>query len=190
VLGSIFSRAAVQIDIRKACETIMRVEMTENNCIAEIERLWPCPGDRPSIGLLDSIGYALQLHPISARLWCLRGDIWQLQLWDEQFDPNMALECYEKALAVDRTNADANLEVGYLYDVYFNDFVKAEGAFRKAIASGASHTGYFGLARVLAQQGRSEEALNTLAPDQCPYNKNPEIQDLIREISEGLWSDH
>ena len=48
---------------------------------------------------------------------------------------------------------------------------------------------YFGLARVLAEQGKQTEALRVLAPDSCPFYHTPKVQTLRDEIAAGQWDD-
>jgi hypothetical protein len=46
---------------------------------------------------------------------------------------------------------------------------------------------YFGLARVLAEQGKCQEALRVLAPYHCPFHSEIEIDILREEIEAGEW---
>jgi hypothetical protein len=59
--------------------------------------------------------------------------------------------------------------------------------FRKAIELGAGAGSWVGLARVLAEMGRREEALTLLAADTCPHASVREVVDVRGEIKDGRW---
>jgi hypothetical protein len=164
--------------------------MTEQQYLERIADLWPCAGETPTQELVELGTAAVNDFPSSPGLLCLRGDLYQLEVpaGSDHFDPNIPLQLYQRALSLDNANADALTEIGYIYDTYFDDYARAEGAFRAAIALGSDHMSYSGLARVLAEVGRSNEALSLLSPDQCPYSDHPSIRDLRREIVEGCWA--
>jgi tetratricopeptide (TPR) repeat protein len=164
--------------------------MSATSKVESIMRIWPSEGAAPSNRLLRLMERAVGLHPCSARLWCLRGDLYQLQFAhpSREFDPRIPLRYYKKALVLNNRLADAHNEIGYLYDVYFEEYAQAECAFRAAISLGGDHTSYYGLARVLAEMGRSDEALSSLSPAQCPYINHPDINVVRTEIASQLWS--
>ncbi|QEH38191.1 hypothetical protein OJF2_67890 [Aquisphaera giovannonii] len=163
--------------------------MNESDYIRAASRLWPREGEVPADALISLVERAVREHPRSPELWCLKGDLLQLRFrpFDRDFDPRLPLECYETAIALDDRCADAHNEIGYLCDVYLDDFERAEAEFRRAIELGLDHTAYMGLARVLAQTGRAAEALALL--DSCPHGDNPEVVRLRGEISDGDWGD-
>jgi tetratricopeptide (TPR) repeat protein len=117
----------------------------------------------------------------------LRGDIYQRRVepWSPEFDPAIPLSYYKRAAALNPRSGDAHNELGYMYDVYFDDFPKAEAEFRKAIDLGWDYSSYYGLARVLAETGRLSEALSVLSSKNCPFSEHPKIVDLRREIDDG-----
>jgi uncharacterized protein HemY len=97
------------------------------------------------------------------------------------------LRCFDNAVTCDSRNWEAHEELGYVLDVYFDEHIKAEQAFRTAIELGAGRESYYGLARVLAQAGRTDDAILSLSDGVCPFHDDPEIQKLRTEIVGGDW---
>ena len=97
------------------------------------------------------------------------------------------LRCFKSALRCDPSNKEAYQELGYVLDTYFSDFGSAEKAFTRAIELGADHESYFGRARVLAQMGKADEAIDSLSENACPFHDHPTIQSLRSEILDGMW---
>ena len=129
---------------------------------------------------------ALQVFPHSAALWCLRGEL--IQLSDgSTLSSDDARASFEKAIELDPSFSSAYEEIGYYCDVVSKDFLRAEEAFRKAIALGAGGRSYEGLGRVLAQLGRMREALTLIRG--CPhYDAKGTLRELEKEIEDGMWS--
>jgi tetratricopeptide (TPR) repeat protein len=98
------------------------------------------------------------------------------------------LRCFENAIKCDPGNAEAYQELGYVLDVYLSDYDGAGQAFKKAIDLGAGHESYYGYARVLAQKGRTNDAINSLSETSCPFHDHPAIRALRSEIADGSWS--
>lgn len=90
--------------------------------------------------------------------------------------------------SLDAGCAEAHQELGFLHDLHRDDLVQSQELFRAAIALGAGPDSYYGLARVVAQQGRQQEACDLLAPENCPFASDPAIQELLGEIKAGMWS--
>jgi uncharacterized protein HemY len=153
----------------------------------KIERLWPRAGELPSRELVDLCSQAVAEHPESSTLWYDLGIIMDRCHEDYGFNAADFRRCFENAIECDPNNVEAFQELGYVLDVYFSEFASAEQAFRKAIELGAKHESYFGRARVLAQVGRTEDALNSLSEDACPFHDHPDIQKLRSEILDGIW---
>jgi uncharacterized protein HemY len=63
----------------------------------------------------------------------------------------------------------------------------AESAFRKAISVGGDAESYYGLARVLAELNRTDEALQLISDVECPYFDEPDLLMLRDEIASGMW---
>lgn len=131
---------------------------------------------------------ATAAYPHSAELWCLRGDALQMatDLTMSPF-PEEALACYERALDIDPASIEALESKGFFLDVAYDDFQAAERAFRQALALGGSVDTYVGLARVLAQAQRKQEALDLLDPSQCPFSDAQSVSTMRREIQKGIW---
>ena len=99
----------------------------------EIIRLWPKPGQRPSKDVLDVCLAAVSEYPSSSGLWyslgmamCRSGDAYG-------HTPEDCLRRFENAVACDPDNAEAHQEFGYVLDTYYDDYERAEVAFRRAI---------------------------------------------------------
>jgi tetratricopeptide (TPR) repeat protein len=132
--------------------------------------------------LLDE---ALREHPASSELWCLRGDVIYFS-HDDHFHPEDMLASYERAAELHPSCAEAYESIGRYHDVFSEDLPKAEEAFRKALTLGAGWVSVYGLARVLAQLDRREEALSLLG-EPIP-GEEADIADLRQEILSGLWN--
>lgn len=136
---------------------------------------------------LQILDEALRSFPDSPRLWFRRGVLIQLKN-EEPYPPiTDALLCFEKAASLDPFYAKAYEGAGYFHDVISQDLGLAEMAFRKAIELGAGVRSYVGLARVLAQLRRPEEAL-TLLKSFAADDKEGLIREMEKEIQEGQWT--
>jgi tetratricopeptide (TPR) repeat protein len=116
----------------------------------------------------------------------------QLAPPDVEFPPDEALRCYEKAISIDPKFHEAYESIGYYhdtkYDHTFSDFEISDQMFRKAIDMGAGPDSYIGLARVLAETGRTMDALALLEPPSCPYANEPAVKAIREEIAKGHWN--
>ena len=130
---------------------------------------------------------AVRRHPESPELWIMRGDVISFAPPEAGFPPDRPLKCYRKAISLDPCYANAYKAIGYHHDVWTENFRKAEAAFRKSIELGADEESYVGLARVLAQTGRKDEALDLLEPGNCEFYDDPEVTRMRREILKGEW---
>ena len=120
----------------------------------EIIRLWPKPEQSPSKDILDVCLAAVAEYPDSSTFWYDLGIIMHRCGDEYSYMPDDYLRCFENAVRCDLENAEAYQELGYMLDVYFDDYDRAEKAFRKAIELGAENESYCGLARVLRKRGR------------------------------------
>ena len=116
-------------------------------------------------------------------LWVALGDA--LQLSDDDYPIEEAVECYQTALRCDDSHFAAYEELGWVSEGVYEDLPKAEEYFRLAIQHGADETAMVGLARVLAQTGRESEALQVLR--ECEDQSMEEVAELRREIKSGVW---
>lgn len=158
----------------------------EEPFIDRLHDLWPEEGPA-SAEALELVEEAVRNVPRSARLWVMRGDL--LQLVDEPDEAQLerALASYQRALSIDHTFADAHEAIGYYCDALLDNYEDAEHGFRAAIRFGAGVESWFGLARVLAQDGRKGEALKMLHDDHSAHPGHPDLAQLRAEIEEGLW---
>jgi tetratricopeptide (TPR) repeat protein len=164
-------------------------EMTtsEQSYIDRIAAQWPRKWgeSKASLALVTLVEEAVSTFPKSAQLWCIRGDLVQLAPIEAQYGLADALLSYQTAIEIDPLFAEAYESIGYYYNVIDEDFAVCEAAFRKAIEFGSGMHSYVGLARVLAEQGKLDEALTILAPDYCPFHSEIEIDILREEIEAG-----
>ena len=138
---------------------------------------------------LRLVDQALAEHPTSAGLWNRRGDL--IQLLEDEAEPYSLADArtsYERARAVDPTDPQAYESLGYFFDAVAGRLGEAEGMFRKAIELGAGPSSWAGLARVLAQLGQVQEALDLLARSSCPCADARQVIDVRDDINEGFWS--
>lgn len=138
-----------------------------------------------TVVVLESVEKTLRRWPDSDELWCLRGDLIQLCEGETDYDLADVFCSYQNAVVINPHSAEAHESLGYFYDVFENEFEKAESAFRQAIEFGAGADSFLGLARVLAQAGKSEEALNLLSG--CPFCDEVKVENLKHDIKSGGW---
>jgi tetratricopeptide (TPR) repeat protein len=117
----------------------------------------------------------------------MRGDLIQMSVLEANYELADAAASYRQAVAVNPLFGEAYESIGYYYDVIEENFTVSETAFRKAVELKAGQNSYFGLARVLAEQGKREEVLQVLAPENCPFHSEFEIDILRDEIAEGQY---
>jgi tetratricopeptide (TPR) repeat protein len=124
-----------------------------------------------------------QFHPNEPELWDVLGDI--IQACDEDRPIEESIACYKRAIECEVTYAPAYESIAWAMDTYFNDFDGAENNFLTALQHGASDTARIGLSRVLAQRGRTNEAIAYL--DSCQDQTHPDVTEMRRQIVEGIW---
>jgi tetratricopeptide (TPR) repeat protein len=162
--------------------------METNEYLDEIDKLWPEPGKPPSRELVDFCVQAIAEHPESSTLWYDFGILMQRCGDDYAYEADDYLRCFEKSAKCNPNNAEAYRELGYVLDVYYSDYERADRAFKRAIELGADHESYLGRARVLAQLKKNDDAIHSLSENACPFHDHPEIQKLRSEIVDGIWS--
>lgn len=92
-----------------------------------------------------------------------------------------------KATELCPDSCEAWESLGFALDNVENDATGAEAAFRRAISLGGGEWSFAGLARVLAEAGRREEALRLLSESECPYHSHEEVVLMRTEIKAGSW---
>ena len=161
--------------------------MERDEYLDEMKRLWPEPGQIPAKEIVDLLLEAVAAFPESSDLWYNLGIIMDRCGDEYGYTHKDYLRCYENAIRCDPENAEAFQELGIALDVYCDDFVAAERALKQAIELGAGSESYEARARALAQMGKTQEALDSVADGNCPYSTRPEIQKLRAEIANGDW---
>jgi len=136
--------------------------------------------------MLAEVETLLQRSPDSAVLWRLRGHLLQLSTGDSRTLAS-ARESYERAIALDPSSANAHLSLAEFIDGVEDDPAAAEAHFRNALLRGAGTDAKLGLARVLAQLGRTTEALQELSSPQLAANED--AAELRDEIHAGLYQE-
>lgn len=155
--------------------------MSEDDYIDAIGEIWNRPAE--ALALADK---AVRDCPASVELWCMRGDLLHLIAIedDEAGDATQEiLRSYEQAVKIDPQYAEAHESIGYYYDEFTDELERAAAAFQEAIRLGAGKTAYLGLAQVLVELGDDQRALAAL--DQCPGGKDPDVEELRRQIAAG-----
>lgn len=137
----------------------------------------------------ELLEYYLSQHPEDERLWDARGDYIQRYGGNnEKWSFEEAKCSYLKSIECNKSYGRAYESLGYYYDVIENEYMVAESYFRKSIELEPSLYSYKGLARVLAQQNRDAEAIQSLSKSFCPFSEDIDIDILMDEIKEGYWS--
>jgi tetratricopeptide (TPR) repeat protein len=134
---------------------------------------------------LARVDRELANHPRNAQLWCLRGDLIQLGSGNA---PGLheAREAYERAASEDPSMVEAFESLGYFWDAIEDNPGRAEFYFRRGLELGGGASVYYGLARVLAQLGRPDEALELIAS--APAEIGMVLAELKSEIQAGDWA--
>ncbi len=159
--------------------------MDEEDAIEHLDELLAESKD----GLLEEcLPFSLEAvsnFPWSASLWYLRG----IALERSETPAQEVRACFEQAIEIDPGHAEANQELGYLLDVYFDHWEYAERCFRRAVSLGCGDESVLGLARVMAQAGRPEEAIRILDETNWSPQFGEDATKLRNEVLDGIW-DH
>jgi tetratricopeptide (TPR) repeat protein len=141
---------------------------------------------------LEQVEHALAEHPSSAALWNVRGDF--IQLSDDppaeldRWPLDQALASYQRAAEVAPNDPEAFESIGYFYDAVEDRPSDAEAPFRRALELGAGDVAAAGLARVLAELGRKDEALAFLAVARAADPDSDDLEEIEGEIRSGMWA--
>lgn len=105
---------------------------------------------------VEAVDDILEAQGASAELLVLRGQLIQLVAGDRPDELEEALACFEEALELDPSSAEAHEEIGHFLDDVAEDPAEAVPFFRKAIELGAGASAEEGLRDVLGQLSREE----------------------------------
>lgn len=100
------------------------------------------------IDVLDDI---LEAEGPSAEMLILRGQLIQLVADGREDELDEALACYQEAIELDPSSADAHEEIGHFLDDLADDPAEAVPYFRKALELGAGPSAQEGLESALSQ---------------------------------------
>jgi tetratricopeptide (TPR) repeat protein len=123
--------------------------------IAEIRKRVAAEGDAAPEDI-DQIDDLLEAEGPTVDLLILRGQLIQLLSDDDPEAMDEAFACYQEAVELDPSSAEANEELAHFLDDVADEPEEAEPFFRRAIELGAGETAREGLRDVLSQLGRSE----------------------------------
>ncbi len=100
---------------------------------------------------IDAIDDILEAEGVSVELLILRGQLIQLVADGSPDELEEAFACYQEALEIDPTSAEAHEEIGHFLDDVAEDPREAVVFFRKAIELGAGPSAHDGLREALSQ---------------------------------------
>lgn len=100
---------------------------------------------------IDAIDDILEAEGVSVELLILRGQLIQLVADGSPDELEEAFACYQEALEIDPTSAEAHEEIGHFLDDVAEDPREAVVFFRKAIELGAGPFAHDGLREALSQ---------------------------------------
>ena len=153
--------------------------------IREIEARWPEPERPPSAELMEIVEEAIDRCPHMTDLWLRRAELIQRCGADSPYEPGDALAGLEAAARIEPDNIAAHEAIAVFCEDMADDLPRAERAYLRAVDLHGGPWVYTGLARVLAKQGRFDEAAAALDPDFCPYGDEPGVEEARRRLAEG-----
>jgi tetratricopeptide (TPR) repeat protein len=158
--------------------------MTEDDYLEALSERWPRGGTETRDDTLQLVEEAIAAFPLSARLWCARGDLIQLSSGEAPYTLDDARASYEHALAIDPDDCEALQELGHFHYIDDNNAL-AEESFLRAIARGATMHAFLRLAELYLEEGRATEACDLLSPIRCPYHDDAEVSSLRTQAAEA-----
>ena len=124
-----------------------------------------------------------ETYPNEPELWDFLGDL--MQICKSHYPIEESMDCYRRAIECDRTYAPAHESLGWALDTYFDEFEESTRNFLLALEYGSGDSCRLGLARVLAQTGKTDVAILQL--NQCNDQTMSDVINLRREIEGGIW---
>lgn len=121
-------------------------------------------------------------YPNDPYLWDTLGDIAQM-VGFATIGNEFSLQCYLNAIAADPGYCPGHVSLGHWFDIA-EDYPKAKHHFETAIAFGAGDAARIGLAQILAQMGRDDDAYAIL--DGCAEPDAERVAQVRKEIAERL----
>jgi tetratricopeptide (TPR) repeat protein len=126
-----------------------------------------------------------ETHPNEPELWDFLGDL--MQVCESHYPIEASIDCYRRAIACDGMYAPAYESMGWALGTYFNQLEESSRNFLLALEFGAGDSSLVGLARIRAETGEIDEAIQLL--HQCQDQSNPDVMNLRREIGKGFDGD-
>jgi len=166
--------------------------MDEAGVIQRLWMLWPT-AEHAEL-LCEALAYseeAMRMHPGSATLLCMRGDLLQLAPPSYHSDDN-AEGCYLRAIQVEPRYAEGWESLGWYYYAVTDEYAPAAGAFRRAIECGAGSDSVRELAAALAAQGQCGEArrlIQKALSREADQGRRAALLDLQRDMDQGEYED-
>lgn len=160
--------------------------MTEDEWDEAINEQWASEDDGVSAAIATARD-GLKEHPQSPIILHMLGVLLERQDIVADADIDEALGLYQRAVEIDPSFALAWESIGYFLDTFREDFEAATDAFKRAITLGAGAWSYAGLARVLAQQDRRDEAMAILTKPRCPFPNEECIVRMRKQLESGYW---
>jgi tetratricopeptide (TPR) repeat protein len=157
----------------------------EGDLLDELARTLTPVGEAPKEAM-DLVEASLKKLPTSPALWVRRGQLIQLHDGSLPYTLEDSLKSFEKAVELCPTFAKAYVEIGYYLDAIAGDLPGAEAAFRRAVELDGGANAYEGLGRVLAQMGKTKEALELLERC-CLIDVDGRLAHIAEEIRAGQW---
>lgn len=155
--------------------------------LREIERQWPEDDAPPSEELLLLVEHAIDRCPHMSQLWLMRAELIQrhVDAFDGPYESADVLRSLEAAVRVDPDCIEAHEGIATICEEQLGDLPRAQLACERAARLGGGPWVYTALARVMAKQGRHDEALDVLTPARCPYHDDDSVMAAREKLERG-----
>ncbi len=132
---------------------------------------------------------ALRAYPSSSDLWSFKG-YWLFtgaMIKDEPMQFEEREKCYLNAIKFDELDHYPYEALGSLYDLHDKDPNTSINYLKKAIELGADQFCYADLARVYAQMGHRDLAIEIIRSATQKFGRDPIIDCEFKDIEDGGW---